>query len=86
MKVITIIIPDDSTELVTELVEKLGGAIETKDRIRKEIRKTSKINGKNINFSKEKKGDPLALFGKYPDFPLDPKTYRKDLWERKQKL
>lgn len=34
----------------------------------------------------KKKGDPLALFGKYPDFPLGPKTFRKDLWESNQEL
>jgi len=79
MKELTIIIPDDSAELVTELVEKLGGSIDKKER----INKLSK--GRDISLNK-KKGDPLALFGKYPDFPLDPETYRKDLWERNQEL
>ena len=81
MKELTIIIPDDSAELVTELVEKLGGSIDKKER----INKLSKRKGKDISLNK-KKGDPLALFGKYPDFPLDPETYRKDLWERNQEL
>lgn len=34
------------------------------------------------NFSDKKKDDPLNLFGKYPDFPLGPETYRNHLWER----
>ncbi len=97
MKEIIIRIPEDSTELLTELVERLGGSIDKKERIKvtrkQTIRKGSKnqvikspqTKKKGINTLK-KKGDPLALFGKYPDFPLDPKTYRKDLWKRKVKL
>ena len=37
-------------------------------------------------FSDKKKDDSLNLFGKYPDFPLDPETYRNHLWERNKKL
>ena len=81
MKEITIRIPDDSSELVIELVERLGGRID-----KKEVEKSSKTGKKESNFPNKKKGDPLALFGKYPDFPLDPKTYRKDLWERNKEL
>lgn len=79
MKEITINIPDDSSELVIELVERLGGSVNKKGipLIQKESKSLS---------ANKKKGDPLALFGKYPDFPLDPKTYRKDLWQRNQKL
>lgn len=70
MKELTIIIPDDSAELVTELVEKLGGSIGKKERTNKRTNKLSKGKGKDISLNK-KKGDPLALFGKYPDFPFD---------------
>jgi hypothetical protein len=38
------------------------------------------------NFSDKKKDDPLNLFGKYPDFPLDPETYRNYLRKRNEKL
>jgi len=33
MKEITFLVPDDSTDLVTELVEKLGGSVEKKNRV-----------------------------------------------------
>lgn len=39
-----------------------------------------------IKSSDKKKDAPLNLFGKYADFPLDPETYRNELWERHQKL
>lgn len=41
MKELTILIPDDSTALVTELVEKLGGSIDKKQRINKREIKSS---------------------------------------------
>ena len=81
MKEITFLVPDDSTDLVIELVEKLGGSVEERERV-----KPVKNEKEEISSLKKKKGDPLALFGKYPDFPLNPKTYRKDLWQRNQKL
>ena len=81
MKEITINIPDDSSELVIELVERLGGSVEEREKS-----KPARSEKEKISSLKKKKGDPLALFGKYPDFPLNPKTYRKDLWQRNQKL
>jgi hypothetical protein len=86
MKEITINIPDDSSELVIELVERLGGSVDKKEKIKKGVPKSSKTGIRVSNSSNKKKGDPLSLFGKYPDFPLNPKTYRKDLWQRNQKL
>ena len=85
MKEITINIPDDSSDLVIELVERLGGSVDRKG-IYKSVAKPLKTRKKDSNSLNKKKGDPLALFGKYPDFPLNPKTYRKDLWQRNQKL
>lgn len=79
MKEITINIPDDTSDLVIELVERLGGSVDKKGILLRQ--KKLKVPSAN-----KKKGDPLALFGKYPDFPLDPKTYRKELWQRNQKL
>ena len=70
MKELTIIIPDDSAELVTELVEKLGGSIDKKERTYKRTNKLSKGKGKDISLNK-KKGDPLALVGKYSDSHLN---------------
>lgn len=86
MKEITINIPDDSSELVIELVERLGGTVDEKQKRKKGVPKSSKTGKAVSNSSNKKKGDPLSLFGKYPDFPLNPKTYRKDLWQRNQKL
>ena len=81
MKEITFLVPEDSTKLVTELVERLGGSIDKKG-----IKKPMEHPKKKVPSANKRKGDPLALFGKYPDFPLNPKTYRKDLWQRNQKL
>ena len=81
MKEITINIPDESSGLVIELVERLGGSVEERETLKPVRNEKEKIPS-----LKKKKGDPLALFGKYPDFPLNPKTYRKDLWQRNQKL
>lgn len=86
MKEITINIPDDSSDLVIELVERLGGSVDKRKSTSNEAIKLSKMKKKNIKYPNKKKGDPLSLFGKYPDFPLNPKTYRKDLWQRNQKL
>ena len=81
MKEITINIPDESSELVMELVERLGGSVEERKGFKPVTNEKEKISS-----VKKRKRDPLALFGKYPDFPLDPKTYREDLWQRNQKL
>ena len=82
MKEITFLVPEDSTKLVTELVERLGGSVDKRNMQKPIANRKRKISSTN----NKKKGDPLALFGKYPDFPLDPKTYRKELWQRNQKL
>lgn len=74
MKEYIIRIPDNEVETISNVLEKFGAEMSPVE-IKKER--------KNLN---KKKGDPLALFGKFPDFPLNPKTFRKDLWERNQKL
>jgi hypothetical protein len=76
MKEVTFRIPEDATELVTELVEKLGGEVQQPKAKKRTV----------IKKSKSEKPDPLAFFGKYPDFPLDPETYREQLWGRKKSL
>ena len=82
MKEITIQIPTESTELVMELVLRLGGSIEKEDSEKKKV-STKGPKSKTRNSSTPKKKDnPFALFGKYPNFPLHPKTYRNDLWKR----
>jgi hypothetical protein len=74
MKEYIVRIPDKKVETITNVLEKFGVEMSPV-----EIKEEKKISNK-------KKGDPLALFGKYPDFPLNTKTFRKDLWERNQQL
>jgi hypothetical protein len=71
MKEYIVRIPDREVETISNVLGKFGVEM-------------SPIKIKKEKVSKKRKGDPLALFGKYPDFPLDPKTFRKDLWERNQ--
>ncbi len=86
MKEITIQIPEESTELVIELVLRLGGSIEKED-LEKKKRSTKVLKSKTGKSStSEKKDTPFALFGKYPNFPLHPETYRNDLWKREMEL
>lgn len=86
MKEITIQIPEESTELVRELVLRLGGSIE-KEVFEKKKRSIKVPKSKISNSStSQKKDNAFALFGKYPDFPLHPKTYRNDLWKREMEL
>lgn len=74
MKEYIVRIPDNKVEALSNVLEKFGAEISPVG-----IKKQKRILNK-------RKGDPLALFGKYPDFPLNPKTFRKDLWARNQKL
>ena len=73
MKEYIVRIPDNEVETISNVLEKFGAEM-------------SPVEIKEEEISIKKKGDPLALFGKYPDFPLNPKTFRKDLWERNQEL
>ncbi len=78
MREVTYKIPDDSTKLVTELVEKLGGFVEKKaeQAIKQKINKKKNTGQKMIS--------PTFLFGKWKDLDLDPITYRDKLWPRKE--
>jgi len=69
MKEVTFRIPEDATELVTELVEKLGGEVQQPKAKKRTV----------IKKSKSEKPDPLAFFGKYPDFPFRHRYYYKNL-------
>jgi len=75
MKEMIIKIPDDSTELVTELVEKLGGIVKVEE-------KKKKVSSKNKK-KREKIPDPTFLFGKWKDFNIDARKIREELWTRK---
>ena len=72
----TIKIPDDSTELVTELVEKLGGSVK--------VKKEKKISSVKKKKSKRKKEhvEHDFLFGKWKEFDIDPQKLRDELWRK----
>ena len=67
MKEMIINIPDDSSTLVTELVEKLGGSVKTEEK----------------RTVKRKKTEPTFLFGKWKNVDIDPRRLREELWTRK---
>lgn len=73
MKEITINVPEDAVELVEELVERIGGTIET-----------SKNKRKLKSNAKATKPKPLDFFGTWTDIPLYPETYREKLCEKLQ--
>lgn len=73
MKEIIINVPEDAVEFVEEFVERIGGNIVEEDE------KNSKKSNSKRKTSKPK---PLDFFGTWKDIPLDPKTYRKELWRK----
>jgi hypothetical protein len=84
MKEITISIPDDSSELVIELVERLGGSIDRQKKRNKEIAKANnKFQKKAIQSNKKitkEKIDHTWLFGKWKDFDIDARKLRERSW------
>ena len=68
MKEIIINIPEDSSALVTELVEKLGGSVKAEEK---------------KSAQKKKKIEPTFLFGKWKDTDIDVGKLREELWTRK---
>jgi len=65
MKEITFLVPDDSTELVTELVGKLGGSIE-----KKKAGKSSETK-KDFIVSKRTNGNALPILKKNTDSVIE---------------
>lgn len=63
MKEYLVRIPDNEVETISAVLEKFGAEMNPVQIKEKE---------KTLN---KKKGDPLALFGRYPDFPLDPRNF-----------
>ena len=84
MKEITINIPDDSSELVIELVERLGASIDKQQKRNKEIAKpNSKLKKKATQSNKKiqkEKIDHTWLFGKWKDFDIDARKLRERSW------
>ena len=83
MKEIIVKIPDESSELVTQLLEKLGAEITHTKTIQKTSAKKEKAKNK-AKISKKKKLpqkiDHTFLFGKWKDFDIDPKKLRQESW------
>ncbi len=75
MKELIINIPEDAVEFVEEFVQRIGGNVVEADG---ELKKKQKKRG---NEAAPKLSD---MFGSWPDIDLDPKTYRKKLWRRRE--
>ena len=84
MKEITINIPDDASELVIELVEKLGGSVDKKEKVTKVSANVNSMSPKKVTQSNKKKRkekiDHTYLFGKWKDFDIDAKKLRQESW------
>ena len=84
MKEITINIPDESSELVIELVERLGGCVHKGKKRKNETSiarsKPQKRGIQSIKKTKKEKIDHTYLFGKWKDFDIDIKKIREEQW------
>ena len=83
MKEIIVKIPDENSDLVTQLLEKLGAEVKEKKI------SVKKINAKKIKVLKKRivpeKISPTYLFGKWKNLDIDAKKLRKEAWERSHK-
>jgi NADH dehydrogenase FAD-containing subunit len=83
MKEIIVKIPDENSDLATQLLEKLGAEVkETKISVKK-------INAKKIKVLKKRKVpekiSPTYLFGKWKNLDVDSKKLREEAWDRSHK-
>ena len=81
MKEISINIPDESSELVIELVERLGGTINKKERINKGVAKINNNSLKEVSQSNKiinkEKMDHTYICRKLKNFDIDTKKIRE---------
>jgi hypothetical protein len=83
MKELIVKIPDESSELVTQLLEKLGAEIKEKKTTQRSSSPKGKPGKKSVPPAKSKlprKIDHTFLFGKWKNFDIDPKKLRKETW------
>ena len=73
MKEMIVKIPEESTEFVTELLEKLGVRME----------ETGKRNSPKKTKSTV---SPTYLFGKWKDLDIHAENLRKNVWQRQNKF
>ena len=84
MKEIIVKIPDENSELATQLLEKLGAEIREQ-----EMKVGTKSKAKKNTLPKKRafseKISPTYLFGKWKDLDMDAKQIRKEAWDRSHK-
>lgn len=84
MKEYIINIPEESSELVIELVERLGGSVDSKERINKGVTKAGDKPQKKVvkpnKKTKKENIDHTFLFGKWKAFDIDAKKLREESW------
>ena len=74
MKIMTILVPDDSVDFVEEFVERIGGSVEEKE---KPVKKAKATKSKK---EKTEKIDHTYLFGKWKNFDIDARKLREEAW------
>ncbi len=83
MKEIIVKIPDENSELATQLLEKLGAEIEVREVV---VKKSKEKKSKETKRSaSSEKISPTYLFGKWKDLDIDAKQIRKEAWDRSHK-
>lgn len=76
-------IADESSEFVTQLLEKLGADVTLKKTsIRKRLSAVNKTAKKG---KQQRKISPTFLFGKWKDLSIDAKKIRNEAWDRSHK-
>ena len=83
MKEIIVKIPDENSDLATQLLEKLSAGIKEKKI------SVKKLNAKKIKGLKKRivpeKISPTYLFGKWKNLDVDAKKLREEAWDRSHK-
>lgn len=83
MKEIIVKIPDENSELATQLLERLGAEIEERKIVVKKAKAPkNKLPKKTAS---PEKISPTYLFGKWKDLDIDAKQIRKEAWDRSHK-
>lgn len=83
MRELKVKIPEENSELATQLLEKLGGEVTVKKSIKNNVASKKKSVKKIASAKKKKiprKIDHTFLFGKWKDFDIDPKKLREESW------
>ena len=68
----------DNEKFITTLLTKLGCEVN----VESSMKSLKKKKENNIQVPQDSKISPTYLAGKWKDWQVDPKTYRKQLWQR----